>query len=166
MKLHGEWLVLAERVIRDAVTGNVTLVSCFSQVAALAFPSQHHGFAVAVRYRCEGDAPARDTPVELRLVRCSTADGEEVVQEWHVEWPAGHRQLEVGTNFRVLRLRRAESVEFRVDSKVGRAGWRQGPTSVIEVVAMPITPEQRDQLTRALADKGLPADALEGGGAG
>lgn len=166
MKLHGEWLVLAERVIRDAGTGNVTLVSCFSQVAALAFPTQHHGFAVAVRYRCADAPPTANQPVQLRLVRHSEVDGEEVVQEWNVEWPAGHRQLEVGTNFRVLRLRRAESVVFRVDSKVGRSAWRPGPSSVIEVVAMPMTPEQRSALQKALAEKGLPANALEGGDPG
>lgn len=160
MKLRGEWLVLAERVIDDAISGNVTLVSCIQQVAAADFPAQHHGFGVAARFCCVGEPPDKPIPVSLRLVRRSATDAEEVVTDWNITWQAGTRRGQVATNFQVLRLRRPEIVEFRIDHRVGKGAWHSGPTCSIDVLHFEMTPAQREALQAQLAALGLPPDAL------
>lgn len=160
MKLRGEWLVLAERVINDSLGGNLTLVSCLYQVAAIQFPAQHHGFGVAGRFRCVGEPPKKPTRASVRLVRSSDADPEETVQEWDITWAPGTRCAHVGTNFQILRLRRPETVEFRVDHRIGRGAWQHGPTCSLDVLPMVLTDEQREAIRAELVTLGLPEDAL------
>ena len=111
MKLHGVWLVLAARVIVDATTQNLTVVSCLEQVAAAEFPSVHPGFAVAAQFRCVGSPPAHPVPVEYRLMRLSEVDPPEVVAEYAGDWGAGSPRARLVTNFRFLRLKRADGTQ-------------------------------------------------------
>jgi hypothetical protein len=142
MKIRGEWLVLAERVIVDSLTQNLTLVSCLEQVAALKFPAQHHGFGVAARYRCEGPPPTRAQRVRYRLMRLSEFDPPETISEFGGDWHAGDRRARIGTNFQLLRLKQPEVLSFRMDHRIGNGPWVQGPTCSIDVVTLELTPAQ------------------------
>ncbi len=155
MKLRGEWLVLAERVINDSMTQNLTLVSCLEQVAALTFPAQHAGFGVAARYRCEGPPPEKAQKVRYRLLRLSEAEPPETICEFNGVWEAGTRRGRIGTNFQLLRLKRAETLTFRMDHRVGNGPWVEGPSCAIDVVKLELTDEQRAQLQRDAARLGL-----------
>lgn len=159
MKIVGEWLVLAERVINDALTQNLTLVSCVEQIAALEFPANHHGFAVAARYRCVGDPPARPVKVGYRLVRLCDIDPPETVTEMGGDWAAGARRARVATNFQVLRLKRPETVTFRIDHRVGTGKWTEGPSCSLDVVRLELTDDQREVLLAEMRRLGLPAGA-------
>ncbi len=156
MRLRGEWLVLAERVIDDALTGNITLVSCLGQVAAVDFPAQHHGFAIAARFSCAGKPPAAPTPVSFRLIRRSATDEEQCVTNWTVQWQPGTRVGHVGTNYQVLRLRRPEIIEFRIEHRVAEGTWHAGPTCSIDVLRLELTTEEREALATERASLGLP----------
>lgn len=134
MKITGEWLVLAERVIIDAYNQNLTLVCCLEQIAAASFPAKHAGFAVAALFRCEGAAPVEDVAVRYRLIRCSPEDGDEVVGEYDSVWFEGMPRSRVAINFEHLRLKRAEVVEFRLDHQVQGARWRVGPRCTLDIV--------------------------------
>ncbi len=136
MTIACEWLVLAERVIEDAYTGNLTIVSCMEDLIAPMFPAVHNGFAVAARYRWIGVPPRRNRRWRIRLVRCSEHDGEEVVAEDGATWEAGRATSRWVIHFRMLRLRRPETLTFRMDHKVGRSAWQRGPSVTIEVRAM------------------------------
>lgn len=156
MKIVGEWIVLAERVINDALTQNLTLVSCLEQIAALEFPAQHPGFAVAARYRCVGEPPERPVKVRYRLMRLCETDAPEVVVELEGDWGAGARRARVGTNFQFLRLKRPETVTFRMDHRVGSGSWVEGPACSLDVVQLRLTDEQRAALAAEMQRLGLP----------
>lgn len=156
MKLHGEWLVLAERVINDSLTQNLTLVSCLEQVAAADFPTVHPGFAVAARYRCVGPPPVEPVRVRYRLLRLCDADAPETLAEYDGEWAPGTLRARIVTNFRVLRLKRPETVTFRVDHRVGDEDWEEGPSCALEVVRLELTPEQRAALAAEARRLGIP----------
>lgn len=160
MKIDCEWMVLAERVIEDSATHNLTIVSCLEQINTFTFPAQHHGFAVAARFRCHDGPPERDCKVRMRLVRVSEHDPEEVVSEVDSTWQAGVRTARWVMNFRFLRLKRAETLRFRLDHKVGRAAWEQGPTSSLDIIQMELSDEQRQKLIEELQARGLPTDGL------
>lgn len=156
MKLHGEWLVLAERVITDSFTQNLTLVSCLEQVAAVQFPMLHHGFGVAARYRCVGELPTKAAKVRYRLMRLCETDAAEVVGEFDGAWAAGTRRARIATNFQFLRLKRAEAITFRMDHRVGTGAWVEGPSCALDVVKLEVTPEQRAAFAAEAARLGLP----------
>lgn len=155
MKLRGEWLVLAERVINDSLTQNLTLVSCLEQIAALSFPAQHAGFGIAAHYRCEGPAPEKAQKVRYRLLRLSEVDPPELISEFGGEWAAGTRRARIGTNFQYLRLKRQETLTFRMDHRVGNGHWVEGPSCAIDVVKLELTDEQRAELQANAARLGL-----------
>ncbi len=155
MKIVGEWLVLAERVINDALTQNLTLVSCLEQIAAPSFPTHHQGFGVAARYRCVGEPPTEDVEASYRLVRLSASSEPEVVVTFEGTWPAGTCRARVATNFRYLRLTRPEVLTFRVDHRIGRGRWIEGPSSSIDIVKLELTPEQQAALAAEWKRLGL-----------
>lgn len=161
MKLHGEWLVLAERVINDSLTQNLTLVSCLEQVAAADFPTVYPGFAVAARYRCVGPPPGEPVRVRYRLLRLCDTDAPETLAEYDGEWAPGTTRARIATNFQVLRLKRPETVTFRVDHRVGDGDWQEGPTCALEVVRLELTPEQRAALAAEARRLGI---KVPGGG--
>lgn len=161
MRLHGEWLVLAERVIQDAYTNALTLVSCLDQVTAVRFPAQHHGFGVAARYRVDGEPPKKPTRVRFRLLRVSEVDPEETLSEFESVWEPGTQRSRIAVNFQFLRLKRAETLCFRVDHKVGNAAWQRGPSCMLDVVQVVLTPEEREAALLELRARGLPTTDLE-----
>lgn len=158
MKLKGEWLVLAERVLTDAHSNNLTLVSCLEQIGSPVFPGFHHGFGVAALYRCVDAPPADDVPVTFRLMRCSDTDGEVVVQTHDTTWKAGLHRARLATNFAMLRLWRPEVITFRMDHKVHGGRWTPGPSCSLEVYKVDLTPEQQAamqaQLKELMAPRG------------
>jgi len=160
VRIGCEWMVLAERVLEDSATLNLTLVSCLERVLALSFPAQHHGFSVAARFRCLDVPPEKDGKVRMRLVRLSDHDPDEVISEADSTWQAGVRTARWVMNFQVLRLKRAETLRFRLDFKVGRAAWEQGPSVSLDVVQMELSDEQRQALTDELRARGLPPEVL------
>ncbi len=159
MKILGEWLVLSERVINDSLTQNLTLVSCIEQIATPSFPSHHQGFAVAARYRCVGEPPPHDVEASYRLVRLSVSAAPEVLVTFNGAWPAGTRRARVATNFRFLRLTRPEVLTFRVDHRIGRGRWIEGPSSSIDIVKLELTLEQQAALAADWKRLGLPGEA-------
>ncbi|MCB9779840.1 MAG: hypothetical protein H6742_14840 [Alphaproteobacteria bacterium] len=150
MKITCEWMVLAERVIEDSATGNLTIVSCLEQVRSLGFPAQHHGFAMAARFRCVDAPPERDGKLRMRLVRASDHDPDEVVAEVDSVWQAGERTARWVMRFRYLRLRRPETLRFRLDHKVGRAAWQEGPTATLDILELDLSDDERQALEREL----------------
>lgn len=160
MKIDCEWMVLAERVIEDSATHNLTIVSCLEQIQTLTFPAEHHGFAVAARFRCIEAPPEKDCNVRMRLVRLSDHDPDEVISEVDSTWQAGVRKARWIMNFRFLRLKRAETLRFRLEHQVGRAAWQQGPTSSLDIIHMDLSDEQRQKLIEELRARGLPTDGL------
>lgn len=160
MKLTCEWFVLAEKVLCDLGTRNLTLVNCLERVSALSFPAQHPNFAFAARYRRTGAAPTRATPVTYRLIRLSEGrDPEEVVQipgTWTPEEDVGRTWV----NFQLLRLFQPETIRFRLDHRIGKQHWTEGPTCSLEVARLTLNDEQRATLQEQLRARGLPTDGL------
>lgn len=138
MNLIGEYLVLAERVVHDSQSDQVSLFGCLEVIAAPAFPSAHPGFGVFARYRCEGEPPTEDVEVAFRVVRCSAHDGEEVVLEMPVRWRAHTRYARVGSNFAMLRVHRPEWLLFRIDHRVGEQGWQPGLSTSLDIIEAPV----------------------------
>ncbi len=124
MKMEREWMVPAEHVIEDSTTHNLSLVSCLERVQSFSFPAQHHGFAVAARFRCMDAPPAKARPMRMRLVRVSAHDPDEVIAEVDSTWQAGVRTARWVMNVPFLRLKRAETLQFRLQYQVGRAAWQ------------------------------------------
>jgi hypothetical protein len=83
------------------------------------------------------------------------------VSEGESVWQAGVWTARWVMNFRVLRLKRAETLRFRLDHKEGNSAWEPGPTSSIDVVSLTMSEEDRQKLLEDLRARGLPA---EGGG--
>jgi hypothetical protein len=149
-------MVLCERVIVDAQSNNTTLVTCLDQVNAAYFPSEHHGFAVAAKYRWVGDAEPPEMQVEHRLVRCSAHGPEEVIAQVGGQWRARSRRGRVNLAFGVVRLLRPETVEFRLDHRIGDRDWVVGPSSYLDVQQWDLAPEQRAELRAAFEAQGQP----------
>ena len=141
MKLFCEWMVLAERVIDDSTTHNLTLVSCLEQIQTLFFPAQHPGFAVAARFRCVDALPSRDRKVRFRLVRQSDHEPDEELFKLDTTWTAGHATTRLVTSFQFLRLKRPETLRFRLDHQVGRAAWQEGATCYLDIVQKTLSDE-------------------------
>jgi hypothetical protein len=154
-------MVLAERVIDDSATHNLTLVSCLERVQALSFPSQHHGFAVGARFRCIEGIPKRDRKVRFRLVRQSEHESDEHLFDLDTTWAAGLSTARLATNFQVLRLKRPETLRFRLDYKVGRTAWQHGSTCYLDVVERVLTDDERRALREEAKARGLPTDGLD-----
>lgn len=147
MTLHGEWLILAEHVLEDCLTRNLTLVSCLERAAATEFPALHHGFAVVARFRWVAEPPHRPTAVLFRLLRLSEHDGAEVLLETRHRWQPEARVANITARFQVLRLLRPEVVVFRMDARVGRGPWIEGPAAALDVVRLepePLAGPERD----------------------
>ncbi len=156
MKIRGEWLVLAQQVIEDRYTQNLSLVSCLEQVAALQFPTVHHGFGVAARYRCVGEPPLKAVKVHYRLQRRCDTDPPEIVGEFDGQWEAGTRWARVVVNFQYLRLKRPEMVTFWMEHRVGGGRWEAGPSSELDVVQLELSLAQREALQAEASRLGLP----------
>ena len=156
MKIRGEWLVLAQQVMDDRYTQNLSLVSCMDQVAALQFPALHHGFGVAARYRCVGEPPLKAVKVHYRLQRRCDADPPEIVGEFDGQWDAGTRWARVVANFQYLRLKRPETVRFSMEHRVDGGRWEAGPSCELDVVQLELSPAQRDALQAEATRLGLP----------
>lgn len=137
MKPVGEFLILAERVLHDSQTDLLSPVNCLEVLAAPAFPSHHPGFGIFARYRLDEDPPEEAVAMAFRLVRCSEADGEEVIAEYPGRWAAGTPRARIVTNFQMLRLHRAERVLFRIDHRLGDEAWVPGPSCALDVIEVP-----------------------------
>lgn len=161
MNITCEWMVLAERVIEDSTTHNLTIVSCLEQLQALSFPAQHNGFAVAARFRCAESPPKRERKVKMRLVRVSEHDPDEVISEVDSPWKAGVRTARWVMNFQFLRLKRAETLGFRLEYKLGRSAWQLGASSSLDVIQMELSDEHRQKLIEEFQARGLPTDSLD-----
>jgi hypothetical protein len=160
VKIICEWMVLAERVLDDSTTGNLTIVSCLERVQSLAFPAHHHGFAVAARFRCLGQAPESNCTVGMRLVRACESDPEEVISEAASEWQAGVDTARWVMNFHFLRLKRPETLQFRLEYRVGDGIWEHGATSYLDIKMMELTEEQRRALTEEFRARGFQMEGL------
>jgi hypothetical protein len=156
MKVQGEWLVLAERVIHDSLSGNLSVVSCLSAVATVAFPSTHPGFAVAARFVCVGERPSGPVPLHFRLIRLCDADPPELVIEFQGELTAGATWLQVAENFLHLRLKRPERVTFRMDHHQPGQDWVEGPRCSLDILRLELAPEQQAHLAAEAQRLGLP----------
>lgn len=137
MKVVGEWLVLAERLIDDSITHNPTLVSCLDRISAKTFPSAHYGFAVVARFRREGETQGAHVPFSYRVVRLSPSEDLKVIVEIDGAWPPDSRYTRVGANFGALRLTRPEMLTFRIDYREDGGPWVEGPASTLEIVQSP-----------------------------
>ncbi len=160
MKITCEWMVLAERVIEDSSNHTLTLVSCLEEIRTWVFPSQHHGFAVAARFRSQDGPPDKDHKLRMRLVRVSDHDPDEVIAEAETTWVAGLTTARWVMNFSVLRLKRPETLRFRIDHRLGRGGWQTGPSGSVDIVEVELTEQQRQKLLEELQARGLPTDGL------
>jgi hypothetical protein len=158
MSLTCEWFVLCERLIHDAHTQKTSLVDVLEVVPAFQFPAVHAGFACAARFRWNGEAPTAERQVRYRVVRQSDHAPDEIVAELTGTWKVGSVRGRVGTQFGVLRLKQAETLRFRIDHALGDGHWVEGPTCYLDVVHVPLTNEQRAELTAA----GLLRDDADG----
>lgn len=140
MKLECDWLVLCEQTILDRATGHLTLVNCFESVVALSFPSNHPRFSFAARFHAEDEDDAAHT-VGYRFVRHSEADGEELIAELGGGWSGGTKFGRVYLNFQVLRLKRPETVWFRIDHRLDEQDWQRGPS--VPVLVTELSPEKQ-----------------------
>lgn len=163
MSLSCEWMVLCERVLVDAQTQQVTLVDCLHQIKAATFPAQHHGFAVAASYRWTASEPPPAFPITHRLVRCSSSGTEEVLVEVPGTWRDRARHGRVHLVFGFLRLLRPETLEFRLEHRMGDGPWEFGAHAFLDVEAWSLSPAQRAELRAALEASGqaVPADLLD-----
>ncbi len=163
MNIAGEWIVVCERVIHDALTENLTLVSCLERVGALHFPATHANFGIAARYRCLDGAPPTPVDVHFRLVRVGEDAPEEELMRFVSSWGPGATRFRMGTNFQLLRLNKPELLTFRIDHSMDGAKWNLGPSCTLDVVRMKLTPQEREAMREQLIARGLPTDDLDAG---
>lgn len=145
MKVTPQWFVLCEQVLRDAGTQQLTLVNCLEQVSATSFPAHHPRFAFAAQFTCDAP-PEHDRKVTYRFVRRGEEGEEEQVAEIQGVWPTTTRIARVYLNFHILRLRRPETLAFRLDYQVDRGRWHRGPTAELVSQHLPLPPEARAEL--------------------
>lgn len=146
MTLRCDWFVLCEQVLHDQQTSGLTLINCLDQVAAITFPANHPRFAFAAKYRWDGPALSAEAQVAYRLVRLSEHEDDEVVTELTGTWKPGSRRARVFINFHQLRLKRPETIGFRLDSRWDGGRWEEGPIGSVDVLQLELTPEQREAL--------------------
>lgn len=156
-----ESLVLCERVLDDTFSGTVTLVACLDEVRALRFPAQHPGFGFLARLRWDGAPPTADQPIAYRFWRIGSEGKPELVHSFDGAWPAGATRVRVATNFRWLRLRGPERVEFRLDHRLGRGGWKKGPVASIDVRPLDLSEADRAALRAEYLARGLSTADLD-----
>lgn len=134
MTVSCEWMVLCEQVLMDQQTGSISLLNCLDVLMTRDFPASHPRFAFSAMYRTSGEEPGE---VSFRFLRLSEVDGDEELATLGGPWPPGQRTSRVFVNFHHLRLRRAETVRFRVDHRVAGGRWVKGPVREIDVLAAP-----------------------------
>lgn len=154
MNIAFENLVLCNRVIRDADTGNVTLFECLDTISSVTFPTMHRSFGVYARLRRLDDGDT--VHVFFRLVRVSEDESEEVVATFDQEWAPDKRRTQLCLNFPYLRLLRPEVVRFRLDYHLGDStAWVHSPPAYLDIKPMTMSAEEKARLRQQLVDSGL-----------
>lgn len=143
MNLVCDWLILCERALVDQHSGSLSLIHCIEQISAMDLPTLHPNVTFVAHYSCVGDAPDEQIQLEYRLVRFSAVDAEGEVHRFKGVWQPGVRRGRVLTRFSVIRLRRPETVWFRLDHREVGKKWKKGATVWVDVVALEVTPAQR-----------------------
>lgn len=161
MKLTCEWLVLAEKVLCDTATNNLTIVNCLDQVSALRFPAHYPGFAVAARLRSVGPPPARATKVTYRLLRLSEGAAPELLATMPGDWSPESDFGRVWINFQILRLLRPETLRFRLDYRVDDGAWVEGPSCSLDVLQLELSDDERASLRAERIARGLSTADLD-----
>lgn len=140
MSAIGEFLVVAERVIHDSQTANVTLSFVLETISSHEFPVFYPHFGVFGRFRWTGVLPTEDVPVSFRLFRVSEHEPEQQLLELDGVWRRNSRYAQIITNFEMLRLFRPELLTFRLDFRVASEIWQSGPECSVDIVAHHDTP--------------------------
>lgn len=153
MSIACDWFVLCEQVLCDRQNSNLTLLNCLDRVSAFTFPADHARFAFAARFRWTGAEPANGAMVHYQVVRYSAQDAEEVVSSLHGAWAVGALRSRTYVNFHLLRLRRPETIWFRIDWRMDGGEWVRGPSVPIEVAQMEMTAEMREQLAKLALER-------------
>ncbi len=154
MKIVGEGVVLASRVLRDSPTDSVSLIDCLDIVSAPFFPWGHQGFSVAAWFRLDGDPPTEDVAVSYRIVRFDGVDAERVISSFPGVWQAGTRRARMATSFQQLNLVQPGRLQFRVDFKVADGEWEHGSSATLDVLEAEMSDDDREKLASVLARLG------------
>jgi hypothetical protein len=85
------------------------------------------------RFRAD-EQPSEDTPVEFRIVRVSSHDGERSVADLELTWRSGTGFARIATNFQQLNLVRPERLFYRVDWRLPGGNWVSGPSTSVDVI--------------------------------
>lgn len=135
VSLIRDWAVLCEKVLVDAESGALTLVSCLEQLEARVFPSVKHGFAFAAKYRWDGALPAAVVELEYRWSRLSQTGEVESSLLIPGHWTPDMKSTRVYVNFEGIELKRPGVVFFRLDHRIAGRRWSLGhplPLDILE----------------------------------
>lgn len=150
-----EWFVLCEREILDANTHQMSLIGCLDQVNALEFPSLRHGFTCVAQYRWLGAPMTEACSIQHRIWRLSEHEAPEQIIDCDGVWSPVSRRLRFRANFGFLRLKRAETLRFRLDHRLNEGEWVEGPSAFLDVEQLQISKDQLDTLQGELQARGL-----------
>lgn len=161
MSVRCEWFVLCEREILDANTHQMSLIGCLEQVSALEFPSLRHGFACVAQYRWVGEPLSAERGIEHRIWRLSEHEPPEQILSCAGRWSPVSPRLRFRANFGFLRLKRVETLRFRLDHRLDGGEWEEGPTVSLDIEQLHISKEQLQQFEAEMSARGLPTTQPE-----